>query len=549
MSGPEVVIFGAGVNGAGLFRDLCEQGVECLIVDKGDFGSGASAAPSRLIHGGLKYLETGEFRLVAQSTLERNLLLANAPHCVAPLETMVPIFSWWRGVPAAVRTLIGSTTAPRSRGAVLVKIGLAIYDHYGSRHRAMPRHRMQGRAATLAEFPGLTPAIVASGRYYDAKITRPERLVYELVADGLAANPRAAALTYVGLKSRREGVLVFEDAEGALIETRPRVVVNAAGPWIDQVNEALGRSTKMIGGTKGSHVLLRHDALLKTLGDRMIYFEADDGRICLAYAYEGLALVGSTDIPAGDPDAARCEDEEIDYFLGRLRALTPSLSFSRADVVFAYCGVRPLPASDASHPGLISRDHSMPVLEAESARPFPIVSLVGGKWTTFRGFAEEAADLVLKRLGRARSVSTANLPIGGGRGLPTTNKARADWIADVRNQVNVPAERLETLLTRYGTTARDIARHVSTFADDRPLAAGVTRGEIDYIARRERVTRLADIVLRRTTLAISGALTQSSLAEIAAVAATALGWTAERRDAEIGEVAASLQRFNHFRVA
>src|SRR6201996_8797428 len=123
----DVLIVGAGVNGAGLFRDLCEQGVDCLIIDKADFGSGTSAAPSRLIHGGLKYLETGEFRLVAQSTLERNLLLKNAPHLVHPLPTVIPIFSWTRGAFAAFRTLLGDKTAPRSRGALLIKVGLQIY--------------------------------------------------------------------------------------------------------------------------------------------------------------------------------------------------------------------------------------------------------------------------------------------------------------------------------------------------------------------------------------------------------------------------------------
>jgi glycerol-3-phosphate dehydrogenase len=549
MSGAQVVIFGAGVNGAGLFRDLCEQGVDCLIVDKGDFGTGASAAPSRLIHGGLKYLETGEFRLVAQSTLERNLLLRNAPHCVSPLETLVPIFSWWRGVPAGVRTLLGSTTAPRSRGALLVKIGLALYDYYGARHRVMPRHRMRSRAATLAQFPGLTRSIVASGTYYDARITRPERLVYELVADGLAAHPNSTALTYARLLGAKDGTLVFENAQGRTVEARPRLVVNAAGPWIDQVNASLGRSTKMIGGTKGSHVLLRHDALLKMLGDRMIYFEADDGRICLVYAYEGLALVGSTDIPADDPDAARCEDDEIDYFLERLRALAPALRFVRADVVYAYCGVRPLPVSDSSAPGLISRDHSMPLLEAEPGRPFPIVSLVGGKWTTFRGFAEEAADLVLKRLARARLVSTQNLPIGGGRDFPKTPTARANWIAAARTQTGLPAERLDALLKRYGATALEVARHVANLADDRALAGGLTSGEIDFIARREHVLRLADIVMRRTTLAISGVLTQQNLSQIADVASVALGWTQVRREAEISEVTQALAWFNRFRVA
>ncbi|MGQ3277536.1 MAG: FAD-dependent oxidoreductase, partial [Shinella sp.] len=121
----DVIILGAGINGAGLFRDLCLQGLKCLIVDKADFGSGTSAAPSRLIHGGIKYLETGELGLVAQSTLERNLLLRNAPHCVEPLPTFIPSFSLMKGAFAAFRTLLGSTTAPRSRGAVLIKIGLA----------------------------------------------------------------------------------------------------------------------------------------------------------------------------------------------------------------------------------------------------------------------------------------------------------------------------------------------------------------------------------------------------------------------------------------
>src|SRR5438445_2142514 len=147
----DVVILGAGINGAGLFRDLCAQGVSCCIVDKADFGSGTSAAPSRLIHGGLKYLETGEFGLVAQSALERNLLLKNAPHCVEPLPTFVPIFSWTRGIWAALRTLTGSTTAPRSRGALLVKIGLALYDFFGSRNRVMPRHRFLLKRRALKE--------------------------------------------------------------------------------------------------------------------------------------------------------------------------------------------------------------------------------------------------------------------------------------------------------------------------------------------------------------------------------------------------------------
>jgi glycerol-3-phosphate dehydrogenase len=547
----DVVIIGAGVNGAGLFRDLSEQGVDCLIVDKADFGSGASAAPSRLIHGGLKYLETGEFRLVAQSAFERNLLLKNAPHLVHPLPTIIPIFSWTRGVFAALRTFLGSKTAPRSRGALLIKAGLQIYDYYGARRRVMPRHAMVSRARALKDIPQLTPEIVAIGTYYDAKVSMPERLVYELVTDGLAANPGSAAVNYTELRSHQDGALAFADAAGRTIVIRPRFVVNASGPWIDQVNAVFGHDTRMIGGTKGSHLLLKHDELVRTLAGRMIYFEADDGRICLVYDYLGLALVGSTDIPADDPDHVRCEDDETDYLLNSMSALLPGFRFDRSQIVYAYSGIRPLQASDASVPGLISRDHSMPTLEPDGARPFPIIALVGGKWTTFRGFAEEAADALLQRLGRPRKVSTQSLTIGGGRGFPTGAAARDRWLAEGAAATGIDRGRLAALLDRYGTTALPMARHIAAFPSERPLrlAEAHGRGEIDYIARHEQVERLSDIVMRRTSLAITGALALSDLEDIAGIAADALGWDEDRRRDEIGATVAELSEKHSYRFA
>lgn len=544
--GADVVILGAGVNGAGLFRDLCLQGIDCLIVDKADFGSGTSAAPSRLIHGGLKYLETGEFGLVAQSTLERNLLLENAPHCVEPLPTFIPVFSWTRGIWAALCTLLGSTTAPRSRGAVLVKIGLALYDFYGSRNQVMPRHRLLLRGRALREMPKVTPAIVAGGIYYDAKISRPERLVYELVADGLAANPNAAALNFTTLLSSADGSLTFRRPDGRTFSIRPKLVVNAAGPWIDRVNAALGAPSRLIGGTKGSHILLDHPELVKSLNGHMIYFEADDGRICLVYDYLGLALVGSTDIPSDDPDHVRCEEDETAYFLESLASLLPALSFHRDQVVYSYSGIRPLPASDASAPGLISRDHSAPVQEPDRGRPFPIISLVGGKWTTFRGFAEEVADTVLKRLRRARATSTRNLAIGGGKNFPPTPAARTEWVRKVAVQTGRPVERVEQLLARYGTTALAVLSQSSSYSDHErlPDATDYSLAEIDWIARNERVVHLGDIVFRRTTLAILGVLTSADLRAIAGVAAVALGWSPERSAAELADVLQTLERFH-----
>jgi glycerol-3-phosphate dehydrogenase len=541
----DVVILGAGINGAGLFRDLCLQGLKCLIVDKADFGSGTSAAPSRLIHGGIKYLETGELGLVAQSTLERNLLLRNAPHCVEPLPTFIPSFSLTKGAFAALRTLFGSTTAPRSRGAVLIKIGLALYDLYGARHRVMPKHQFFFRRRALAEMPAITPRIVAGGIYYDAKISRPERLVWELVRDGLDASPAFAAMNDTALLGQADGVLRLRDGDGGERLVRAGIVVNGAGPWIDHVNATLGIPGKLIGGTKGSHILLRHPELVKSLKGRMIYFEADDGRICLVYDFLGLALVGSTDIKADNPDTVRCEEEEIDYFLASLRSLLPKLEFGREQIVYAYSGIRPLPASDASQPGLISRDHSAPVAEPAEGRPFPVVSLVGGKWTTFRGFAEEVADTILSRLGRSRKVSTQMLPIGGGRGFPADGKAREAWLSGRAGRSGLPVARVSALLARYGTTADAVLAHIAAVGDA-PLAhvEGYGRAEIDWIARNEMVGHLADIVMRRTTLAIEGRLTAAGIEEIAGVAAAALGWSDERRGEEIAAVTAHLARFN-----
>ncbi|WP_337270068.1 glycerol-3-phosphate dehydrogenase/oxidase [Oryzifoliimicrobium ureilyticus] len=541
----DVVILGGGINGAGLFRDLCEQGVNCLITDKGDFGSGTSAAPSRLIHGGLKYLETGEFGLVAQSTLERNLLLKNAPHLVRPLPTLIPIFSWTKGVGAALRTLFGSKTAPRSRGALLIKIGLALYDYYGSRDRVMPRHKLVGRRRALMETPGLTPAIVAGGTYYDAAVSHPERLVYELIADGIKANPAAAAANYTDIVTAKDGVLTFHDPHGQTLTVRPKLVVNAAGPWIDHVNKKLGAPSKMIGGTKGSHILIKHDELLKSLAGRMIYFEADDGRICLVYEYLGLAMIGSTDIPADDPDSVHCTDAEIDYLLDSVRMLMPGLRFGREQIVYAYSGIRPLPASNAAIPGLISRDHSAPVLEPEADRSFPIISLVGGKWTTFRGFSEEVADTVLKRLQRSRRISTRSLPIGGGRNFPKTEQERRHWLSRIAGSAGKTISDIEPLLVRYGTTAETIAHHHPLTNEAGLLPdSGYSLTEVDFILRNEQVVHLSDLVMRRTTLAITGLLTRRDLEQIANLAATVLHWSDETKRAELERVVDELTTRN-----
>jgi glycerol-3-phosphate dehydrogenase len=264
----------------------------------------------------------------------------------------------------------------------------------------------------------------------------------------------------------------------------------------------------------------------------MIYFEADDGRICLVFDYLGKALVGSTDIRDDDPDQVTCSDAEIDYLLQSLRGLLPGLSFDRRQIVYTYAGIRPLPASDSTAPGLISRDHSAPVIEPEGQRSFPIVSLVGGKWTTFRGFAEEVTDMVLARLQKKRRISTQSLAIGGGHDFPPESE-RARWLDVACGKTGADAARADTLLTRYGTTALAILQAEGPHPHGLADAPDYSFEELAWIAVHEQVEHLEDLVLRRTALAITGRLTARDLEDIARALAVSRGWNEERLQSEL----------------
>ncbi|EMG52807.1 FAD dependent oxidoreductase, partial [Ochrobactrum sp. CDB2] len=216
---------------------------------------------------------------------------------------------------------------------------------------------------------------------------------------------------------------------------------------------------------------------------------------------------------------------------------------SQPDSFIPIAAIRPLPASNASEPGLISRDHSAPVIEPDAGRPFAIISLVGGKWTTFRGFAEEVADTVLKRFGRERLKSTRTLTIGGGKDYPADDRARVAWVAKHAKETGLAVERVETLLQRYGTTAlpiiQDEAKVGVTLLPD---TDSISRAEIAWIARNELVVHLSDVVLRRTTLAIDGALSNANLAAIADILSVEFGWDAERKAQELELVIAELSK-------
>lgn len=528
---PEVLVIGAGINGAAVFRELALNGVRVLLVDRGDIAQGASSALSRMVHGGLRYLETADFALVREGATERNRLLRNAPHLVGPLRTIVPLYDSWGGTLAAAARFLRRPVRAGRRGAVLVRIGLALYDWLGRSERTMPKHRMLGRDAALAAMPGLTRGIAAAAEYWDGWVSHPERINLELVLDALHAAPQAEALTYAAAEGiDAEAVTLRDTMTDTTLRIAPRIVVNAAGAWIDRVNAPMGVNRRLIGGTKGSHLVIDHDGLRAALGDAMLYFEAPDGRTCIVFPYLGNVLLGTTDIRVEDADGVRCTEEEIDYLLGVLGQVLPDVAIGREHIRFRYSGVRPLPHVDAATPGMIPRSHSLVASEATPQRPFPVLSMVSGKWTTFRAFGEQAADDVLRRLGRARLAGTQALPIGGGAGFPAD---RAAWLREVARETGIAAPRIDALLARYGTRARDAARAIAA-GPDAPLATlpDHSTGEIAWIAREELVTTLSDAILRRTLIALRGQASEEAVREVAGVLAGTLGWSPQRRREE-----------------
>lgn len=541
-----VLIIGAGINGIGTFRDLALQGVDCLIVDKGDFCSGASIASSHMLHGGIRYLENGEFRLVKEALHERNNLLRNAPHLTHPLPTTIPIFKWLSGILNSPLKFIGLLDKPAERGAVIIKLGLIMYDTYVRGDSPMPGHRFDNRTKALEKWPAFNPNLLFAATYYDGGMHSPERLALEILMDGESEGDHARAVNYLSaVGSEGEKVLLKDELTGEIIPVQPQIVINAGGPWIDYINQDISSQSKYIGGTKGSHLIINHPELRKAIGGHEIFFEYVDGRIVLIFPYlDDHVMIGTTDLRIDDPDQAICTDDEIDYILGMVPQIFPNLNVTREQIVFQFSGVRPLPTTKGST-GQISRDHSIETLEKNEHNPWPILSLIGGKWTSYRAFSELATDQVLAHLDKPRKSSTDHLEIGGGRSYPETDNTQMDWIQSLAETNKITAERAAALFERYGTRASEVASYISETGDS-PLKylEGHSVREIKFLIENEMVTRLDDLVLRRTKTAWVGKVSEESLVELAAIIGDILGWTTEQKIQE-KERALTLLRDKH----
>lgn len=539
-----VLIVGGGINGISTFRELALQGIPVVMIEKGDWCQGASGALSRMIHGGLRYLETGEFGLVRESVEERDRLLKNAPHYVAPLRTTVPLDSWGGGIINAGKRFFRLSETPSRRGALLVKTGLSLYDAYTRRYGSMPKHQLYNQQQTRQRWPELADWVRCSATYYDAQIAAPERLGYELIEDSERANADALAINYMQLEeSDGERLTLRDSLSGETFSLQPHVVVNASGAWIDQLNATLASGDRtLIGGTKGSHLIVRCPELLQALNGDMIYFENAEGRVCIMFPWYGNVLIGSTDIRVDDPETVVCEADEKQYILDALRFVFPRISVKDENVLYTFCGVRPLPASEAAISGRISRNHSLVIIAPDARRDFTTLCLVGGKWTTFRKFGEQAADKVLNLLGERRKVSTGDLPIGGGHNYPSEQR-KASWQKQLSQQYQLSPARVSRLVSRYGTRAQQMMKFIIQ-APDHPLhhQPDWTQRELIWLMRHEQVCLPDDLVIRRTPLAMSGLLTRPLLEEIVDIMAVESGWSAAEKQQQLTQ---TLHRLAH----
>lgn len=550
-----IVVLGAGINGAALARELVLSGVAVAVVEADDVACGATAWSTRLVHGGLRYLEYGEIDLVRESLAERDRLVRLAPHLVRPLRFVVPARRRTGGLLAAAARLVGLESLARrlrgaGRGSLAVGIGLSLYDALAS-GSGWPRHR-----SVAAGAPGL-PAFDArtfpfAAVYADAQMLFPERFTVELLVDAarIAADRGTSftLLTHARVRDVAAGRLVVGTAAGETVELQADAIVNATGAWVDRTWEAIrpdGRG-RLIGGTKGSHLVLLAPALRAALGDAGVYAEADDGRPIFVLPFgPRLVLVGTTDIPfVGDPADARADDAEIAYLLAAAARLFPAVAPPRSAVVQHYCGVRPLPAMEAATPAAVTRRH---MLVRRATADLPAWSIVGGKLTTCRSLAEQAAAEVLAALGLPVLATSRERPLPG----CLADEVRPACLAEARRlleQAGVPEDRLaaaaEATLGLFGVRGVEVCRAAAGLPPTvAPLVAGtdLPTAAVAYAVEREWAASLGDLVERRLMLSFSETLSRETLTEVSAELVRLGRLAAGRERAEVERVVGRLR--------
>ncbi|MBI1312785.1 FAD-dependent oxidoreductase [bacterium] len=567
-----VVILGAGINGAAVARDLAINGVPVLIVESGDVAQGATSRSSRLIHGGLRYLEYRDLRLVRESLAERERLLKTAPQFVRPICLHIPVSRAIGGLTsAAIRfsglsaTQFGQSLLRRChspRGLIAVRFGLWLYDLL-ARGSSLPRHSVQHSGGGKRGW---------QCAYWDAQLEFPERFVLSMLHDAQAAAEELGiefrVLTRHRLRISRGNVAIEPIAPQANvlaqsstvddrpITLRPSLVINATGAWGDATLQSLGvKQPPLFAGTRGSHLFTTHAPLRHLVDDGGIYAEAGDGRLVFILPLGRGVLIGTTDLPhAGSPGDAVATDDEVTYLLDMVNSVLPEADLRHEHVEVRHAGVRPLPRTPDRSAAAVPRGHTVSWSDSDGV---PIATLIGGKLTTCRQLAEEVSDAVFRRQGLLRQHSTIDRPLPGhpanrtGESRPIAPNTSFGTGVDEPDHREITAEQAQTIRRLVGERLDEIC-----FAKDFKPANGtdnltgttIPRGFVRWSIRREWVTQLNDLVERRLMLVFEPELQQATLEELADLLVAEGRLAQPDRDAEIERSISLLERFQGKRV-
>lgn len=499
----DVIIIGGGINGAGVARDAALRGLEVLLLEQKDFGSGTSSWSSRLIHGGLRYLEYGQIPLVYESLRERRILRRTAPHLVKRIRINIPVYDYSK------------------RGMLMLRAGMIAYDLLSMR-KTLPRHRVLNRKEFLQHAPGVNASGLRGGvQYFDAQVAFAERLVIENIIAASAAGAAVknySPVTAIDIQNRQVCRVRYVDGDtGSAVEAEARAVINATGPWVDRVLAMANvPMSKLMGGTKGSHIVIGRFAGAPR---DVFYVEAHaDGRPFFIIPWNDQYLIGTTDTRYdGDPGEASTTSEEIAYLLSETNRIFPGAQLQEKDIHFTYAGVRPLPYMSAGPESAITRKH---IIERhENAKN--LWSVIGGKLTTYRNLSEKIIDRIVEVSGlRAAACSTRDQNLPGATSMDAAEK-RLGEIEDLS-----PRGR-ERILDVYGSRVHEIL-HLAGGGREQcapvdPLNS-VLAAEIRLAIRHEFARNLVDILHRRTMTGLSSDLGASVAQGIADVAADELGW-------------------------
>ena len=511
----DLLIVGGGINGAGIARDAAMRGLRVALVDKGDFGSGTSSRSSKLVHGGLRYLEHGHIRLVFEALREQATLLAIAPHLVRPLDFVVPV---------------GKSSR---HGLLSLRLGLAFYDFLA--RRADKRHAILDRSTLLALEPLLRTADTQAGASYGDCQVDDARLVLANLVD--AEEHGAVVLNYTEVTAflhrmgRLEGVRVRDRLSLDDYELRARLVVNATGPWADVVAAMAGESQRQVMLSRGTHLVFPRF----TAKAALLLQVASDGRVFFAIPWGDTTLVGTTETEFQEPpDKVEATHQDVSYLMGAMqRSIGSSVDGLRPLTCFS--ALRPL-VSSRRRMGSASREHRLSVGRSG------LLTLVGGKLTTYRHLAQEVCDRVLAQLGQSpRRASTAKHPLPGG--------AIADLAGFEESSVREGAV--------YGLTRPQVLRLVAAHGSrvqglyarlreqprlTEPLCphTELIGLDVDWATRHEAAHKLEDVFLRRTRAGHQGCLGRDAADTAVALMADAHGWSETRRISELEDYSRSV---------